>query len=69
MLPADLLDLIAPASAGACTPAERVVITVGVLVGLVLLWPVVILFGLAGGVCRDRLRVGRQYADPSALGE
>jgi hypothetical protein len=45
MLPADLLDLIAPASAGQCTPGQLVAITVGVPVGVLLLWPVVAIVG------------------------
>jgi hypothetical protein len=45
MLPADLLDLIAPASAGACSPAELLAVTVGVPVAVLLLWPVVALVG------------------------
>jgi hypothetical protein len=47
MLPSDLLDLIAPASAGNCSPGELVAIMVGVPVGILLLSPVLVLVDLA----------------------
>jgi hypothetical protein len=45
VIPADLLDLIAPASAADCTPGQLVAITVGLPLGLLLLWPVVAVVG------------------------
>jgi hypothetical protein len=52
MFPADLLDLIAPASAADCSVRQLLAITVGLPLGLLLLWPVVAVVGAVREACR-----------------